>query len=284
MNERGLERLDAADLAELLAMTESAGWPHTPDDWRSVLHAGAVFGHRSRAGVIVSTAALFSYGPALAAIGMVIVQPDWRRRGLAKVLMQYCLAVVPNTPTILISTPYGLPLYQRLGFKTIAHVFRMLSPDPLRGLSGAPGNGRTLAPLRDGEVAAVQRLDADVIGADWSLVLEARLAYARCASVLRGPDGVVIGFALAMPQRDLVLVGPVIAPDAGAASALVADVVAGHDGPIRIDVTTDQKDLLTGLTAAGFSAADEAPVMIHGAEAWSGDRARMFAVVNRAFC
>jgi len=284
MNEVTLERAQATDLIGLLAVTESAGWPHTAEDWRTLLRVGEVFAHRSAAGEIVATTALVPYGPALAAINMVIVKPDWRGRGLARALMQRCLTAAGPTATVLISTPYGLPLYQRLGFQTAARICRVTLSGPWRPPVPSPGPGLTVAPLADADVAAVEALDAGVIGADRSRLLRAWLARTSRASVLRRSDGVVVGFTLAVAQGERLLVGPVIAPDAGAATALIVDVTAGHAGPVRLDVQLDQTALVERLAALGCEAADEAPVMVHGADGLPGDRSRLFAVMSRAYC
>ena len=285
MTDLTLDPLAQADLAGLLAVTASSNWAHTADDWAAVLHAGSVFGHRHASGAIVSTAAIFSYGSALATIGMVVVKPECRGQGLARALMLHCLALrpAPVSPTILIATPFGLPLYQQLGFKTIAHVARMTSSGRSRDVPRVPDD-LEIAPLQDEHFAGVRELDAATFGVERPRMLEARLRYARRASVLRDAAGTVVGFAMAMPQRRLVLVGPVVAPDADGAAALVADVVAGHQGAVAVDVPTDQTGLMLRLSRAGFTAGPAAPVMIHGGDRLRGDRQRLFAIPNRAFC
>ena len=82
----------------------------------------------------------------------------------------------------------------------------------------------------------------------------------------------------------LLMVGPVVAPDAGSAMAVIDDLSAGHDGRARVDVPIDQTEFMTLLGAAGFNVGDEAPVMIYNGEALPGDRSRLFAIATRAFC
>jgi hypothetical protein len=41
---------------------------------------------------------------------------------------------------------------------------------------------------------------------------------------------------------------------------------------------------MTSLTAAGFTAADEAPLMMYGGERLPGNRRRLFAIASRGFC
>ncbi|HEX3178930.1 MAG TPA: GNAT family N-acetyltransferase [Methylomirabilota bacterium] len=259
-------------------------WPHTDEDWRAMLHAGRVVGHRLDSGEVVSTAAIFEYGPGLASIGMVVVKPAWRGHGLAGALMTHLLAsrAVPPPPTILIATQQGFSLYRRLGFATVAHIGRLTrtadhAPDPRQTRRG-------LAALCDSDMAAVRALDAEAVGASRARMLDARRSYARGASVLRGDDGSVAGFALATPQRDVLVIGPVVAPDADAAAALIEHVAAGHAGPVRVHVPTTQTVLLARLASAGFDSGTESPLMIHGDAALPGDRGRLFAVATQGFC
>jgi hypothetical protein len=87
-----------------------------------------------------------------------------------------------------------------------------------------------------------------------------------------------------VPQRHLIAIGPIIAPDADSACALIADVATGHRGDIVTDVPSSQTEFVARLETAGFSAGAEAPVMIYDGDELPGDRARLFAIPNRGFC
>jgi hypothetical protein len=138
--------------------------------------------------------------------------------------------------------------------------------------------------MREADLAAVRALDADAIGADRGRMLAARRAYACRAAVVRGADGAVRGFALATPQRETLVVGPVVAPEAETAAALIEDVAAGYAGLVRLDVPVEQAALVSRLAAVGFESGDDAPLMIYGAAVLPGDRSRLFAIATRGFC
>src|SRR6185436_5697982 len=114
-----LVEVTEADTAALRAVSGSAGWPHSVDDWRAVLESARVFAHRAHDGEVISSGAVFPLGPALAAIGMIIVKPAHRGRGLARAMMLRCLACLGSAPPafVLIATPQGRPLYEHLGFE-----------------------------------------------------------------------------------------------------------------------------------------------------------------------
>ena len=138
--------------------------------------------------------------------------------------------------------------------------------------------------MQDRDIATVRRLDRAATGADRSAMLDARRAYARAASVMRGGDDGVTGFALATPQHDALVVGPVVAPDPAIAAALIAHVAADHAGPVRVELLSEQTALTARLAAAGFEASDDAPLMMYGGDSLPGDRQRLYALATRGFC
>ncbi|MBS1822328.1 MAG: GNAT family N-acetyltransferase [Acidobacteria bacterium] len=71
-------------------------------------------------GMVVATATLIPFGEQLAWIGMVLTHPEYRRRGLARLLVEDAIADAEclGIQTIkLDATSEGLPLYESLGFE-----------------------------------------------------------------------------------------------------------------------------------------------------------------------
>jgi GNAT superfamily N-acetyltransferase len=278
-----LETLGAADAPALLAVTRSIGWPYTLADWHTVLAAGIAFGYRARDSGVAASAVIFPHGPALTSIGMVIVTPPYRGRGLASALMRRCLTHLPapTPPSMLIATAAGFPIYRRLGFTTVDHVRKLTArprvPDPSPG--GARGD---IAPLAPSALAAAYHLDAEATGADRSLMLRARLAQGQGA-LIRRADGAATGFGLATKQGDVLVVGPLIGGDPEAAAALVAHLRASHGGPVRADVPAGQTRLLGLLADQGFEGDEVAPVMLLGAARLPGRRDQVFGAATLAF-
>ena len=122
MNRGELRLLRAADLAAAMELSRLAGWNQTTDDWQTLLRLepqgcfGIEVDDR-----IVATTTLLCYGTRLAWIGMVLTMPDYRRMGFAQRLVQVALersAALKIESVKLDATPQGLPLYEKLGFKT----------------------------------------------------------------------------------------------------------------------------------------------------------------------
>ena len=97
-----------------------AGWNQTKDDWMRFLNHqpdGCFIAEWD--GQPVGTATTTIYEDKVAWIGMVLVHPDARRRGIGRALLEHCIAFLkPRVACIkLDATPLGKTLYDTLGFK-----------------------------------------------------------------------------------------------------------------------------------------------------------------------
>jgi len=269
-----LARFNAGDAPELLDLSVSIGWQHTIEDWRTSLAVGMVFGHRDESGRIVSSAAIYPYGPQLASIGLVIVRAEARRRGLARAAVLECLRATENRPVMLVATPEGGPLYESLGFVTVEHVVKLIAP----AAPSLPAAGDCRG-MTDHDLPSAIHCDARAFGADRTLLLERRWKQAVGGAFLTQGGG----FAWSVRQHDLLIAGPVVAPDAERAAQLVGHLVAGYSGRIRIDVPARQTDFILRLAAAGFETRELRPVMLRSAECLAGRREQVFALVSLGF-
>jgi len=115
---RPLRRLDVPAAFQLSAQ---AGWNQTEEDWCTLLDLAptSCFGIEI-GGELASTTTLICYGRSLAWIGMVLTKADFRRRGLARKLLDHTLNVADKMgiETLkLDATDQGQPLYTQFGFR-----------------------------------------------------------------------------------------------------------------------------------------------------------------------
>jgi len=83
--------LTQGDIARALAVSAKVGWNQTAHDWRLFIAHGRTIGLFDRDEGLVATAAALPYENDFGYISMVIVEPSWRRRGLARRLMGECI-------------------------------------------------------------------------------------------------------------------------------------------------------------------------------------------------
>jgi ribosomal protein S18 acetylase RimI-like enzyme len=108
------------DLAYVDELVQQAGWNQLRDDWLRVLRyepqgclAAIVDKH------LIGTVTTTTYGKDLGWIGMMLVHPDFRRRGIASELMRRSIAYLRDKQVECIkldATPTGQIVYEKLGF------------------------------------------------------------------------------------------------------------------------------------------------------------------------
>lgn len=111
-----------ADIPAGMRLKEIAGWNQTSADWKRFLEASpegcfvAVVD-----GLVCGTVATISYENRFAWIGMVLVDPEYRGRGIGTMLLEKAIEHMDGLkiPAIkLDATPQGKPLYEKLAFSS----------------------------------------------------------------------------------------------------------------------------------------------------------------------
>lgn len=278
-----IHKLNELDIPQLVGLSASVGWDYTPEEIHTILAAGHMFGHKSEDGQLLSSAAIFVYGDReLASVGMVIVDPGQQGRGFGKAVTRACLDFVPTTmPVMLVATDAGSPVYERLGFRTVGTLHKVICeqyrPAPL-----SHSDGWDVVPLAPEHFEAIVRLDAGATGAERRQFLTARLRQVCRGFVLQSADALIGGFAFAVQGPENLVIGPVVAPNDQLALLLVDRLAQGHSGRIRLDCPSQHLQLLEGLAARGFQTVRQPPVMMLNADRPLGDGA-LYAIAAQAF-
>ncbi|MET9359986.1 GNAT family N-acetyltransferase [Streptomyces sp. NPDC006632] len=278
LTEFPLRRLTIGDLVACADLSEDRGWPREEHKWGLLLTAGTGYGVDAPDGKGLLTACVVtSYGPGLAAIGMVLVAGRFARQGVGRRLMKDVLRELRGTPLTLHATPYGRPLYEELGFETVGRA------EMVSGHFRASGPAPTVAtrPAAADDLPAILRLDAEVFGEDRTHMIARLPAFSDQLRVAEDSTGVT-GFAAVWPNTNTHVVGPLIARDTETAKALVASLAAGTDRPLRTDVDVRHEELLDWLKRSGLESVAFNTVMASGIPALPGDWTRRFAPLTVA--
>jgi GNAT superfamily N-acetyltransferase len=214
-----LRLLVPGDLADLLSLSEAAGWNQTPEDWLRVMRLapGGCFGVELD-GRVAATTTQVEYGE-LGWIGMVLTHPDYRRRGLALALMRHALDGARARVLRLDATAMGAPLYRQLGFADEHPIERWARAPAAFGPAPA-----ALAPFR---LAEWREADAEAFGADRGALLASLDDGETCGE----------GFAFSRPGRLAAYFGPCLALTPAAAESLLASFLARYGtGPTAWDL------------------------------------------------
>lgn len=279
------------DLTSLRRLSLGEDWPHSIEDWQTIISSGEVFGHRDATGRILSSAAVIPYGPPehpqLAALGMVIVDSAARRRGLGQALVQeaigWATARTPAVPLSLIATQIGLPLYEKLGFRTVEMLHKFVRPagSQVSNLS-SPAQQRDLREVTGDHQRSLLELDTSAFGYQRARFLEARIKQAQTGRILFEGDRAV-AYGLLVRQGPLTVLGPLVASDDEAAITVLTGLMECSNGPFRIDLPARQRKLFPALQAMGFVEDDVPPIMLRGIDSLRGEQQNYYAIAAQAF-
>ncbi|MFJ3584468.1 GNAT family N-acetyltransferase [Streptomyces sp. NPDC090127] len=270
--------LTPEDLIACADLSENRGWLREEHKWNLLLTAGTGYGIDDPDGKgLVAASVVTSYGPELAAIGMVLVADRYARRGVGRRLMRHVLSEMGDTPLTLHATPNGKPLYEQLGFVQSGRA-EMLRGQ-FTGAVAAPDVATRAATADD--LQTILALDTEIFGLDRTPMLTRLPAFADQLRVAEA-DGEVIGFAAAWPNMDTHVIGPLIARDTATAQALVASLAAATDRPLRTDIDVRHETLIGWLKANGLGPIAFNAVMVRSVPDLPGDWSRRFAPLTVA--
>ncbi|MDQ0571010.1 ribosomal protein S18 acetylase RimI-like enzyme [Variovorax paradoxus] len=275
-----LRPMTAADLPRAHALTAELRWPHRPADWELMFsHAEGVAAERD--GELVATGLRWLWGKTHATIGLVIVSPACQGRRIGHRLMSALLEGLEDRTVLLHATAEGRGLYERLGFVRTGEVRQhqgIALPAPLIALQP----GWRLRPAGLNELPALQALDTAARGMPRD-ALVAELLQNADACVVLDHDNEPKGFAMLRRFGRGHSIGPVVAPDAEGAKALIAHLAGLNAGNFtRIDIDFDS-GLAEWLESIGLLRVDAPTTMVRGdALAASAQGPALFALVTQA--
>jgi GNAT superfamily N-acetyltransferase len=238
-----------SDIPAAMRLKEAAGWNQTEDDWRRLLRLepNGCFCAISD-GRLVGTTTTTTYGDELAWIGMVLVDPEHRRQGIAAKLMSVALDYVNGkVATVkLDATAMGQPVYERFGFQAESLVERW------------SGTGNSLH-------SDVNRIDPDSMDellvldqiaftADRSKLIETLIEGASVSPVLmRDADGAVSGYGFARSGTRADYIGPIVAKEPRKVEILMEQLLSQlGDRRVYVDLNKESGASTRLLSARGF--------------------------------
>lgn len=279
MSEILIRNLVEADLEFADEVRSIAGWNQRQTDWKRFLHLepGGCFlaeiGGRP-AGTVTTTC----YGQHLAWIGMVLVHPDFRRRGVGTKLLEYAIGHLREERSIrcvkLDATPEGRPLYEGLGFRAEWGLKRWWRN---AGEEGAKAPRECDRAERLSE--ACLSLDRAVFGADRSDLLTSlqRDGFAEC--VASGGS-----FGLVREGARAIYLGPITAADSAIGEAIARELSRKIPSNRQVfwDLPDPNEKGADLARALGFNPVRDLTRMWLGEENVHGDPLRQWGLVDFA--
>lgn len=273
-----IEALSKNDSEDIVLLSERLGWDYSEKEIDVILNSGYLLGHRNQERKVISTAAIFPY-KRIASLGIVMVDPLYRKMGLATQLVYRCISKVPNIPIMLVATEEGKRLYEKLGFVTVAILNKLVATE-YKNHSLFEMEG--IQPINKDDIEEILRLDKEAFGADRNRFLRFRIQQATYSVMLHNQEGKIIGFALGVQTPDILVIGPVVAPDEVFAYQLINYIATKHRGPMRIDIPSEHRKLSDHLLRCGFKIERNPPVMLFNSIELPS-RKHIFALTAQAY-
>jgi GNAT superfamily N-acetyltransferase len=266
------------DLDAAVALSQSAHWNQNANDWSMMLRLGQGWGIDAAddAGQLRLAASIvvLPYGEKFAWTSMVLVLPEFRRRGYAQLMLRHALSHLESEgrAALLDATPAGHAVYVQEGFADTWGFARY------RREAGRLQVERPVAPqsrpLREDDWPALDALDRQAFGASRQALLRTLAQRLPQAARVVEHGGRLRGYVLGRDGREAVQIGPLLAEDAEVERALLHDALLPlSTQPIYVDLLDTQRKLLPWLEQLGFAFQRPFTRMVHGTDAAPGEPA-----------
>jgi GNAT superfamily N-acetyltransferase len=236
-----------ADIPAAMKLKECAGWNQTEQDWANVLvlePEGCWVWEEEN--ILAGSTTAICFGKDLAWIGMVLVLPEFRGRGIARGLMEQALQFLQTRGVHCVkldATDMGRPLYLKLGFEDEAVIERWGRPAGLPPISASEAAPAPIASADD-----IAELDTEALGTDRRPLLQQLLA-AFPGRGFRLPGG----YLMTRPGANADFVGPCVADSSQTARVLIEEALRRWaDRPFFWDLLPENPSARELASALGF--------------------------------
>jgi GNAT superfamily N-acetyltransferase len=275
-----LRTMTASDIPAGMRLKDLAGWNQTPADWRCFLESSPSGCFAAEVeGKVVGTAATIVYEQRFAWIGMVLVDPEFRGRGIGTRLLEKTiehLDAIGIQTMKLDATPAGRPIYQKLGFNDEYEIERWLLKRPIPQATSAPG----VRPVSN----AVLQLDREIFGADRGSLLRSLASENPDFAMATERNGVIAGYSFGRRGTLADHLGPWMARDEEAAVDLL-DKFLGRSRreTIFVDAMKDRGFVTELLLAREFKVSRPLTRMVRGPNPYPGRPDLLCAILGPEF-
>ena len=275
------------DLPGCLRLNTISGWNQTAADWQCFLarspHGCFVMEHDDH---IVGSAATICYESRFAWIGMVLVDPEYRNRGIGTELFQKAVDYLDHVqiPALkLDATPLGKPLYTKLGFLTEYEIERFILKRSVASIPAAtpPSNNFSLT---EDQFHEILRRDRELFGADRGFLLRNLRDRAPQFALGLWQGGALSAYGFGRSGLIADHLGPFMAANRAAAETLLDQFLARSSrDTIFVDCLNSNPFAPELLKSRGFTPARPLTRMVRGPNAFPGQPGAFCAILGPEF-
>jgi GNAT superfamily N-acetyltransferase len=281
-----LRTMTKQDVAAGLRLKDLAVWNQTAHDWNRFLDAspGGCFVAEEN-GFVCGTATTISYQNRFAWIGMVLVDPEHRKRGIGTQLLEKTIEHLDRQKILtmkLDATPQGRPLYEKLGFVDEYEIERwILKRSPATSTRTTESR---FAPLTEAQLKLIFGMDQEVFGADRGFLLRSLYDEAPQFAIGDWRNGVPQGYAFGRRGSFADHLGPWMARGKNSTETLLDEFLARSSrDTLVVDCLKANAAAAELLRAYGFVFSRNLTRMYRGPNSYPGNPASLCAIVGPEF-
>jgi ribosomal protein S18 acetylase RimI-like enzyme len=262
-----------------MRLKDIAGWNQTAEDWTRLLTANpqGCFAAESE-GNVVGTVTTIVYEDRFAWVGMVLVEPEHRGKGLGTRLLQRAVAHLDSRGVACVkldATPNGKPLYEKLGFVGEYEIERWM-------LRREPGNN--VSEQRPVDMEDALKLDREIFGADRSSLLRSLDKAAPEFTMVRRAKAGIAGYAFGRRGSLADQLGPWTAVNEDVSAGILDEFLRRSSRDlVFIDFLLENPWALPLLQARGFELSRPLTRMFRGTNEHAGRPELLCAILGPEF-
>lgn len=280
-----IRKLNNEDIPRAMGLVHTEGWNQTEKDWRLLIdNPQNVCLAAEVEGKLVGTATAINYSNKVAWIGMVLVNREYRGRGISKVLLSSIIEQSKRCRSIkLDATPAGQAVYEKLGFKDEYKIHRMVRlPGDLE--LQIPEQEIPPVPVTQNQVNEVVQMDEEIFGVCRDLLIETLIDNSPGLSWLNESNEGIAGYALGRAGSRYTQIGPVSAQSGERAKVLIYSLLKlNKHHPLVIDVLDSKQEFISWLKSHGFSIQRSFTRMYLGENLFPGKIQNQFLICGPEF-
>ena len=242
--------MDVHDIAVGETFCRAANWNQLRRDWELFLKLNPE-GNRvvEMENKVVGTVTTLDYQEHFSWIGMVLVDPSFRKQGIGTALLKKALEILETRRTVkLDATPAGREVYLKLDFKDEYRLSRMIGTVQSETL-GTPVS----IPFATNDMDEIAAFDRKIFGADRRELLEWQLQGAMEYAFVEKKGDEIVGYCMGRHGYNFEQIGPVLALNADIAVRLTSSALLSCKGrAIAIDAMHFDANWLKWLTGLGL--------------------------------
>jgi GNAT superfamily N-acetyltransferase len=273
--------MNHSDIARGLALCRASGWNQLQRDWELFLRLGprdcrvAMLDDEVR-----GTIAVLRYQKYFSWIGMVLVDPDYRQRGIGLQLLREALEILKEEETIkLDATPQGRELYLKLNFVDEYPIYRMKTIADANKVEIIAARS-----MHKSDIPQVAAFDQVIFGADREPLLTWMIAGAPEYAFVVKNNREIQGYCFGRPGHNFIHLGPVIAKNFTIAKDVLSAALSKCDGKsVVVDSLHGDSAWMNWLKHIGFAELRSFTRMYRGTNRFCGVPQNQFAIMGPEF-